>query len=106
VTVTSVLPPSGGSIATIANQASLESSSNGTPAGSVLNGAQLAVTFHCLNGAAVTNATSNGGAPANPGSDSITATITERVSVITPLLWPVIGTSFPVSVTSSQRSEY
>jgi Flp pilus assembly protein TadG len=106
VTVTSVLPPSGGSIATIANQASLESSSNGTPAGSVLNGAQLAVTFHCLNGAAVTNATSNGGTPANPGSDSITATITERVSVITPLLWPVIGTSFPVSVTSSQRAEY
>ena len=107
VTVTSALPPAVGSaIATIANQASLESSSNGTPAGSVISGATLNVTFHCLNGAAVTNATSNGNDPADPGSDSITATITDRISVITPLLWPIIGTSFPVTVTSSQRTEY
>jgi Flp pilus assembly protein TadG len=106
VTVTSPLPPSGGSIATIANQAALESSSNGTPAGSVISGATLKVTFHCLNGAGVTNATSNGNGPADPGSDSITATITNPVSVITPLLWPVIGTSFPVTITSSQRTEY
>lgn len=106
VTVTSPLPPSGGSIATIANQASLESSSNGTPAGSVISGATLSVTFHCLNGAGITNATSNGNGPADPGSDSITATITDRISLITPLLWPVIGTSFPVTVTSSQRTEY
>jgi hypothetical protein len=28
------------------------------------------------------------------------------MSVITPLLWPVIGTSYPVTVTTSQRSEY
>jgi hypothetical protein len=106
VTVTSPLPPSGGSIATIANQAALESSSNGTPAGSVISGATLSVTFHCLNGAGITNATSNGGGPSNPGSDSITARISDPVSVITPLLWPVIGTSFPVVVTSSQRTEY
>jgi Flp pilus assembly protein TadG len=107
VTVTSSLPPAAGSsIATIANQASLESSSNGTPAGSVLSGATLTVTFHCLNGAGVTNATSNGNGPADPGSDSITATITDRISVVTPLLWPVVGSSFPVTITSSQRTEY
>jgi Flp pilus assembly protein TadG len=106
VTVTTNLPPSGGSIATIANQAALESSSNGTPAGSVISGATINVTFHCINGAAVTNATANGGGPASPGSDSITVSITHRLSVVTPLLWAVIGTSFPITVTSSQRAEY
>lgn len=106
VTVVSAIPPAGGAIATIANQAALESSSNGTPAGSVLAGATLRVTFHCLNGAAVTNATSNGADPTNAGSDSVTASITKPMSVITPLLWPVTGTSYPITVTSFQRSEY
>jgi len=106
VTVTSAIPPSGGAITTIANQAALESSSNGTPAGSVLAGATLTVTFHCLNGVAITNATGNGAGPNNPGSDSITASITSRMSVITPLLWPVTGTSYPITVTSFQRIEY
>jgi hypothetical protein len=64
------------------------------------------MTFHCLNGAAITNATSNGLGPSSPGSDSVTATITDRMSVITPLLWPVTGTSYPITVTSFQRSEY
>ncbi len=106
VTATSAIPPSGGSIVTIANQAALESSKDGTPAGSVIAGATLSVTFHCLNGAAVTNATTNGNGPADPGSDSITATITQSMSVITPLLWPITGGSFPIRVTSSERSEY
>lgn len=106
VTVVSAIPPSGGAITTIANQAALESSNNGTPAGSVIAGATLTMTFHCLNGAAVTNATSNGLGPSSPGSDSVTATITKRMSVITPLLWPVTGTSYPITVTSFQRSEY
>jgi hypothetical protein len=106
VTVTSPIPPSGGLIASIANQAALESSSNGTPAGSVISGATLTMTFHCLNGAAITNATANGQGPTNAGSDTITATITQRMNVITPLLWPVTGSSFPITVTSFQRSEY
>lgn len=106
VTVTSAIPPSGGSIATIANQAALESSSNGAPAGSVIAGATLSMTFHCLNGAAVTNATSNAQGPTNPGSDTISATITQRMNVITPLLWPFTGPSFPITLTSFQRSEY
>src|ERR1700693_5079202 len=106
VTVVSAIPPAGGAIATIANQAALESSSNGTPAGSVIAGATLTMTFHCLNGTAITNATGNGNGPFDPGSDSITASITQRMSVITPLLWPVTGSSFPITVTSFQRSEY
>lgn len=106
VTMTSSVPPSGGAIATIANQAALESSSDGTPAGSVIAGSTIAVTFHCLNGAAITNATSNGLGPTDAGSDSVTVTITKRMSVITPLLWPLLGTSYPITVTSSQRSEY
>jgi hypothetical protein len=106
VTVVSSIPPSGGSITTIANQAALESSNDGTPAGSVIAGATLTVTFHCLNGSAITNATGNGGSPSNVGSDSVTASITKGMNVITPLLWPVTGTSYPITVTSSQRSEY
>jgi Flp pilus assembly protein TadG len=106
VTVTSPIPPSGGSIATIASEAALESSNNGTPAGSVIAGATLTVTFHCLNGAAVTNANANGAGPQSPGADSITATITDTMRVITPLLWPVIGTQISITVSSFQRSEY
>src|SRR2546427_6429744 len=106
VTVTSPIPPSGGSIATIANEAALESSNNGTPAGSVIAGATLSVTFHCLNGAAVTNANTNGNGPMDPGADSITATITDRMRIVTVLLWPIVGTSVPITVSSFQRSEY
>lgn len=106
ITVTTSIPPGGSSIGTIANSASLESSSNGTPAGSVLSGSTLSVTFHCLAGKAITNKTSNGAGPLDPGSDSVTVRVTYRLSVITPLLWPVTGTSFPMTETSYQRSEY
>jgi len=106
VTMTSAVPPAGGAIATIANQAALESSKDGTPAGSVIAGATIAVTFHCLNGAAITNATGNGRGPLDPGSDSISATITQPMSVITPVIWPLTGSSYPIRVTSSQRVEY
>ncbi|TMF32425.1 MAG: pilus assembly protein [Chloroflexi bacterium] len=106
ITVTSAVPPSGGQVVTIANQAALESSKDGTPAGSAIAGATLTVTFHCLNGVAITNATGNGNGPSDPGSDSITATITQPMSVVTPLLWPIIGSSFPIRITSSQRVEY
>src|SRR5207247_10173011 len=106
VTLTPPLPPSGAAIGTIANQAALDSSKDGTASGSVLAGATLTMTFHCLNGAAVTNATGNGSAPAGAGSDAITASISKPMSVITPVLWPMFGTSFPIQVTSSQRVEY
>jgi hypothetical protein len=66
----------------------------------------LSVTFHCLNGAAVTNATTNGNGPADPGSDAVTVRVGYTLTVITPLLWPVIGSSFPIVTSSSQRSEY
>src|SRR6266446_8807718 len=90
VTVTSPIPPAGGPIATIANEAALESSSDGTPAGSVIAGSTLSVTFHCLNGAAVTNANTNGNGPMDPGADAIAATITDPMRIITPLLWPIV----------------
>lgn len=106
VTVTSPIPPSGGTIATIANSAALESSRTGSPAGSAISGATLSVTFHCLNGAAVTNATANGNGPTDPGSDAVTVTISYTLSLITPFLSLVIGPSFSIVSTSFQRSEY
>lgn len=105
-TVTTTLPPGATSITSIANLASLESSSNGTPAGSAISGATLAVTFHCLGGSGVTNATSNGNGPSDPGSDAVIVTVTYTFQVITPLLWPIIGSSFPITVTSAERTEY
>ena len=106
VTVISPIPPSGGAISTIANEAALESSTNGTPAGSVIAGATLSVTFHCLNSAAITNATANGSGPQSAGSDSITATISDTMRIITPLLWPVVGAQIGITVSSYQRTEY
>jgi TadE-like protein len=106
VTITSPIPPAGGPIATIAGEAALESSSNGTPAGSVISGSTLSVTFHCLNGAAVTNATANGNGPMDPGSDAVSASITDQMRIITPLLWPIVGTQISITVSSFQRSEY
>jgi hypothetical protein len=106
VTVTDTLPPGGASITTIANLASLESSTTGTPAGSVIHGATINVTFHCLAGVGVTNATANGNGPSDPGSDAVSVSITYTFSVITPLLWPVVGASFPITVSSTQRTEY
>ncbi|HEX2680700.1 MAG TPA: TadE/TadG family type IV pilus assembly protein [Candidatus Dormibacteraeota bacterium] len=106
VTITSAVPASGGAIATIANQAALESSGNGTPAGSVIAGSTISITFHCLNGAGITNASGDGGAPSDPGSDSITASITKPMSVVSPLVFPITGAAFPIRITSSQRVEY
>jgi Flp pilus assembly protein TadG len=106
VTVATSIGSGGSSIGSIVNIASLESSSNGTAAGSVINGGAIAVTFHCLAGKVITNATSNGAGPLDPGSDSVTVSVTYRLNVITPLLWPVTGTSFPITVTSYQRVEY
>lgn len=105
-TVTSPIPPAGGSIVTIANQAGLESSKDGTAAGTVLSGATLSVTFHCLGGLVITNENGNGNGPSDPGSDSVTATITYNESVVAPILWPIIGTTFPITITASQRIEY
>lgn len=106
VTTTSPMNPATASIATIVNLAALESSSTGTPAGSVISSGTINVTFHCLAGAAVTNATGNGNGPSDPGSDSVTVSITYNLQVITPLLWPIVGSSFPITASSSERSEY
>jgi Flp pilus assembly protein TadG len=105
-TVSSPIPPSGGSIVTIANQAALESSSTGAAAGSVISGATITVTFHCLSGVGITNTTANGNGPSDPGSDSITASISYNLQIVTPPLWPFVGTSVPLTVSSSQRVEY
>lgn len=105
-TVSSPIPPSGGNIVTIANQAALESSKDGTAAGSVLNGATITVTFHCLNGAGITNSTGNGNGPSDVGSDSITASMTYNLQVVDPPLWPFVGNTVPITVSESQRTEY
>ncbi|HKW07175.1 MAG TPA: TadE family protein [Candidatus Dormibacteraeota bacterium] len=106
VTQSSAIPPSAGNLLTIANQAAMESSATGTPAGSAISGATMTVTFHCLSGAGITNATGNGGLPSSAGSDSITISISYSFQIVTPPLWPFVGTSISFTETESQRTEY
>ena len=106
VTVSSPVNPGTASISTIANLTALESSSTGAASGSAIASGTMQVTFHCLANAGVTNATANGLGPSSPGADSITVSITYNLTVITPLLWPVVGTTFPITYSSSQRVEY
>lgn len=106
VTVNSPINPPTASIATIVNLAALESSSNGTPAGSRIAAGSISVTFHCLANVAVTNATSNGSAPSSAGSDSVTVTVTYTFSLVTPLVSAVVGATFPITFSSSERAEY
>ena len=103
---TTTIGSASGPLTTIANEAGLESSSNGTPSGSAIAGARITVTFHCLNGAAITNATADGSGPTSVGSDSVKVTIVDTFSVITPFISNVVGPTFPISVSAFERSEY
>ncbi|TME17513.1 MAG: hypothetical protein E6I63_03395 [Chloroflexi bacterium] len=107
-TLTTTIPGSGVSaLNTIANQVALESSSNGLPAGSAVNGATLTVTWHCSSGLAVTNST-NGGItdPGDSRSDAISARIVFQLQLITPFIYPFTGPSFTLGQTELGRAEY
>ena len=98
-----------GKMATIASYTMLESSTTGLASGTVLNGATLTMTWHCLTNKAVTNTTQTSSDPSNAGSPAIKATVTYS---FTPLVFtlPFIGTTFPsvvpIGYTSFQRVQY
>jgi Flp pilus assembly protein TadG len=103
----SSVPASGGAIAIIVNDAAVESSSNGTPSGSVIAGATVRVTWHCSGGTAVANST-NGGVtdPALAQSDAIEVTVSYPMTVITPFAQQVVGGTVPVKVDVFGRAQY
>ena len=108
VATSSIPPPAGNAIYSIANAVALESSSNGTAAGSVVNGATLTVTFHCDSSGGVVTNTSNGGVtdPANANSDAITAKISYALAVITPFADTLLGPKLTISNQYTGRSDY
>jgi len=86
-TVTAVIPAASGSgIYTIANDMALESSSDGTVAGSSVGGATVSITWHCNDSSAITNATATTTDPANRGADSVTVTVSYPMGLVTPVL--------------------
>ena len=109
VVATSAIPPAAGnSIYSIANAVALESSSNGTAAGSVVKGGTLTVTFHCDSSGEVVTNTTNGGVtdPANVNSDAITAKISYDLAVITPFASSFLGPALRISNQYTGRSDY
>ena len=106
-TASSPLPASAGAIQTIVNDAAVESSANGTAAGSAIAGATVTVTWHCSAGTAVTNATSGGATdPSLAQSDAIEVKVSYPMSLITPFAQQVLGGTVPVQVDLFGRSEY
>ena len=103
----SSLPASSGPITSIVNDAALESSSTGQPAGSAIAGATVTVTWHCSGNLAVTNA-SNGGVtdPAQAQSDAIEVRVSYPMSLVTPMLQQLVGGTVAVQVDLFGRAQY
>ncbi len=103
---TSTLPaPSGSAIATIVNEAAVESSPAGAAAASSIAGATVVVTWHCLAGLAVTNVTNLGVTdPANSQSDAVEVKITYSMALLLPLLQPSGSITMPVDLVG--RAQY
>ncbi len=110
VSVSTTLPAAGTSaILTIADAAAQEGSSNGLPSGTNISGAKLTVTWHCLSGKAITNATATTTDPGSStnGSDSVEVKITYRFTLITPLVSRLMNNGNPtIGADVFGRSEY
>jgi len=106
-TASSALPASGGSIATIVDDAAVESSSNGAASGSAISGATVTVIWHCASGSAVTNSTSGGVTdPALAQSDAIEVKVSYPMTLITPFAQQVVGGTVAVKVDLFGRAQY
>ena len=106
-TASSALPASGGSIATIVDDAAVESSSNGAASGSAISGATVTVIWHCASGSAVTNSTSGGVTdPALAQSDAIEVKVSYPMTLITPFAQQLVGGTVPVQVDLFGRAQY
>jgi Flp pilus assembly protein TadG len=95
-------------LTTIANQAAVEASSDGTAAGTKISGATLTVTWHCKTSKAITG-TSNGGVtdPSNASSDAISVQVNYSFQLITPFVGRLFGgQSVQTSNVKTGRAEY
>jgi|SRR5581483_1592684 len=105
--VTVVLPATSSSIAAIAGAAAQADSPTGTPSGTSLAGATMTVTWHCIAGAAVTNATNAGITdPADPRSDSVDVVVQYPVALLYPIIQQIAGPVVTVTAHEVGRVEY
>lgn len=98
-------------VATIANTAAIETSSDGAASGAVLansaNPTRITVTWHCANGLAITNLTATSMDPTNAGSDAIKVQIDYSFQIITPFVGRFTGgQTVHVRSTVIGRAEY
>ncbi|MDQ6885022.1 MAG: pilus assembly protein [Candidatus Dormibacteraeota bacterium] len=106
-TSTTTLPPaSANPLATIGNEASLESTSTGTPAGTSISGATMTVTWHCASNLALTNTTATSTDPTNTGAAAIEITINYPMPLITPFLGNFVASPLPIKADLYARAQY
>jgi Flp pilus assembly protein TadG len=106
-TATTTLPPPSATLATIGNEASLESTSNGTPSGTSISGATLSVTWHCDHSdKAITNATATSLDPSDTGSAAIEVKVTYPMNLITPFLGTFIASPVNIVTDDFGRAQY
>src|ERR1700686_2320718 len=105
--LTTPLPPlAGNPLATIGNQASLESTFTGTPAGSSINGATMTVTRHCAANKAITNATATSTDPSSTGSSAIDVPIVHSMTLIAPFLANFVSSPISIKADVQARAQY
>jgi Flp pilus assembly protein TadG len=111
VTSSSPIPPAGGQLASIADQAARESSSDGTASGSRVSGATLTITFNCTAaGKGVTNVTATDHDPriactSTKCPDSIRVQVQQAFQPITPFVSRLMG-NVQIVVVLDGRTEY
>jgi Flp pilus assembly protein TadG len=103
---TTLPPASGNTLATIGNEASLESTSDGTPSGTIISGATMTVTWHCASNLAVTAVTATATDPANTGSDAVEVQIIYHMTLITPFLGNIVASPVTVKADVQARAQY
>lgn len=104
--LSTTLPPASGTLATIGNEASLESTFTGSPASTTISGATMTVTWHCAANLALTNATATATDPANTGSAAIEVVIVYPMSLITPFLGNFVASPLNIKADLQARAEY
>jgi Flp pilus assembly protein TadG len=105
--LSSTLPPaSANTLATIGNEASLESTSNGQPSGTAISGATMTVTWHCASNVALTSATATTTDPATTGAASVEVQIVYPMSLITPFLSNFVPSPLSIKADIQARSQY
>lgn len=104
--LSTTLPPSAGTLSTIGNEASLESTTTGLPSGTTISGATMTVTWHCASNVAVTNTTATSTDPSNTGSAAVEVQVSYPMTLITPFLGNFVPSPLSIKADITARAQY